>query len=403
VPADELPEPVPAAGPRRRHGLVPQEAAEVLGEGAGGAVAALAVALERLEQHRVEVAGEGVAQRRALGAARPGAGGALHVGEGAVAGARRGHVAGGLARHEGPPGRVVERAHAGEQLVEHHAQRVHVGARVDVGGGARELLGAHVGGRAHRRAGDRGRRRVGPRRHRLGDPEVDDLAVRLPVDLGHEHVRRLEVAVDDALLVRVLHRAAHLAEERHALAHRERPRVGVLGDGRARHALHHEVRQPGVGHARVVHARDVRVLHEGQRLALGRETRHHLVGGRGRAQHLERHVAAHRRVLLGEVDGAHAALAEKPDHAVGADALRPRRVPAYPSARGAGRRRGRRRRERRAGRRRGRSRARGRRGRRVRGRRGGIVQANVVGHRGSWAGVVLRAQETACRVVTPGT
>jgi hypothetical protein len=46
---------------------------------------------------------------------------------------------------------------------------------------------------------------------RLGDAEVDDLGHRLAVLLGDEDVGRLEVAVDDALLVGVLHRLADRA------------------------------------------------------------------------------------------------------------------------------------------------------------------------------------------------
>src|SRR3712207_7349096 len=42
----------------------------------------------------------------------------------------------------------VERERAGEQLVQHHAQRVDVGARVDVQPAGQRLLGAHVLGRA---------------------------------------------------------------------------------------------------------------------------------------------------------------------------------------------------------------------------------------------------------------
>ena len=45
---------------------------------------------------------------------------------------------------------------------------------------------------------------------RLGDAEVDDLRHRLAVVDRDEDVRRLEVAVNDAFLVGVLHRLADL-------------------------------------------------------------------------------------------------------------------------------------------------------------------------------------------------
>ena len=42
----------------------------------------------------------------------------------------------------------------------------------------------------------------------LGDAEVDHLGHRLAVDERHQHVRRLDVAMDNPLLVRVLDRLA---------------------------------------------------------------------------------------------------------------------------------------------------------------------------------------------------
>ena len=43
---------------------------------------------------------------------------------------------------------------------------------------------------------------------RLGHAEVDDLGHRLAVVFGHQHVRGLDVAVDDAFLMGVLDRLA---------------------------------------------------------------------------------------------------------------------------------------------------------------------------------------------------
>ena len=85
----------------------------------------------------------------------------------------------------------VERLAAGQQLVEHAAEREHVGARVGLL--AAHLLGGHVVRRPHHRAGAG---HVGAAQ--AGQPEVHDLdhAARQQVD-----VRRLEVAVDDVLRV----------------------------------------------------------------------------------------------------------------------------------------------------------------------------------------------------------
>src|SRR6516162_875525 len=74
--------------------------------------------------------------------------------------------------------------------------------------------------------------RVGP--GRLGHAEVDDLGHRLAVVQANQDVGGLEVAVDDALLVRVLHRLADRHEEPQPLPGREVVLVAVAGD---RHPL----------------------------------------------------------------------------------------------------------------------------------------------------------------------
>ena len=47
---------------------------------------------------------------------------------------------------------------------------------------------------------------------RLGDAEVDDLGHRPAIVQRHQHVRRVDVAMDDALLIGVLHGKADLDE-----------------------------------------------------------------------------------------------------------------------------------------------------------------------------------------------
>ena len=48
---------------------------------------------------------------------------------------------------------------------------------------------------------------------RLGQSEVDDARHRLAIHLNHQNVCRLQIAMDDGLLVRVLHAFAGLNEE----------------------------------------------------------------------------------------------------------------------------------------------------------------------------------------------
>ena len=47
---------------------------------------------------------------------------------------------------------------------------------------------------------------------RFGHPEVDDLDHGPIIVLGHQHIRRFDVPVDDAFLVRVLDSLADRAE-----------------------------------------------------------------------------------------------------------------------------------------------------------------------------------------------
>ena len=75
----------------------------------------------------------------------------------------------------------------------------------------------------------------------LGDAEVDDLGHRKGVVERDQHVGGLEVAVDDALLVGVLHGLADGDEQLQPLPRREPVLVAVLGDGHALDQLHDEV------------------------------------------------------------------------------------------------------------------------------------------------------------------
>ena len=167
--------------------------------------------------------------------------------------------------------RGVERRRARQQLVEDHAQRIDVGPGVDVHRRRIGLLGRHVRRRADDRPGV-AQALVGEVEfRRLGDAEVDDLGRGPAVDLGDQHVARLQVAVDDPLLVGVLHGLADRDEQLQPGPHREPLPVAVVGDRLALDQLHHEERLVGLGGAAVEDAGDVGVVHQGQRLPLGVE------------------------------------------------------------------------------------------------------------------------------------
>ena len=132
----------------------------------------------------------------------------------------------------------------------------------------------------------------------------------------------LEVAVDDALVVGVLHRVAHPRQQPSRAAVTSRPlAAGVLVQRQAADELHGEERLAVVGQPGLVDLGDAGVVQPAQDLRLLGEALQQ--GGRDEAgaDHLQGDGAA-RVVLLRLVDGPHAALAEQAHNAVVADALR---------------------------------------------------------------------------------
>ena len=102
-------------------------------------------------------------------------------------------------RHGLGGGLALERAAAGQHLVEHDAEREQVGAAVD--GLAADLLGRHVADRAEHSSWIGRDDRLGRAAlaHRLGQTEIENL--HLPVT-REKQVLGLQIAVDDAFAVR---------------------------------------------------------------------------------------------------------------------------------------------------------------------------------------------------------
>ena len=106
---------------------------------------------------------------------------------------------------------AVKRRMPGNHGVENHAQGKQVGASIDAFAG--ELLGSHVGRRAENVAGQSELREI-----QLGDAEVGNLGVAI---LGDEYVGGLDIAMDDALRVRIIQGAGDFLRQAQSLGQRE--------------------------------------------------------------------------------------------------------------------------------------------------------------------------------------
>jgi hypothetical protein len=228
----------------------------------------------------------------------------------------------------GARGRAGEGTLARHHLVEHRAEREEIGARVDRL--AERLLRRHVGDGAerHARARQLGRL-VGPavgvvgRRERrlvlgeLGEPEVEHLELARG---AHEQVRRLDVAMNDAALMRRVERAGHLHRQVDGLRDGDRAGLQQLLDALALAQLHHDERL-AVVLLDVVDDADVRVVERGGELGLAVEARERRgLGRQPRRQELERDVAAELHVVRA-VHDAHAAGAQLGLDAIARDGL----------------------------------------------------------------------------------
>ena len=263
-------------------------------------------------------------QRRELGRRLDPVGGILRqeAGHQRVGALRRGRHARAQARRRGVEvGRdalqrapvFVERPGAGEELHEHAAHRVEVGAMIDARGGS-ALLGSHERGCPEDDAALGRAVAVPALAHQLGDPEVEHLdPVATALEIGHqEDVVGLDVAVDDALGVRGGERAGDAAHDGQRLGLWQ-PTAGAQPRAQrlAVEQLQHQVRRTVGQVPEVVDLDDPGVPDRRRRLGLVEEPAHGVVVVRVLGQeHLERGGPS-QEAVLDAVDRAHAA---GPDH-----------------------------------------------------------------------------------------
>ncbi|HXJ57269.1 MAG TPA: hypothetical protein VNU68_11445 [Verrucomicrobiae bacterium] len=195
----------------------------------------------------------------------------------------------------------IERRRSGQQFVEKHAQAVNVRPSVDVRAGQNGLFRAHVGGRPdqHFKTGKQRFFRQALIGRGLGNSKINDFGQRRSVrPCGNQNVGRLDVSMDDSLLVRMLHRFTNLNEKLEALAGGERLFFAVFGDLDSGHQFHDEIRPATFGRTSIEYVSDVRVIHQSQRLSLGFEARDHAFGVHARLDHLECDASADRLLLF---------------------------------------------------------------------------------------------------------
>ena len=105
-------------------------------------------------------------------------------------------------------------------------------------------------------------------------------------------------------------------EKLETLLGREPPRIAVLQERQPLHELHREVRIACRRLASLQDLRDSRVIHQRQRLSLGRKPRTDFLGRESRANDLEGDVAANRTCLRRLVHRSHPALAQHSDYSI---------------------------------------------------------------------------------------
>ena len=147
----------------------------------------------------------------------------------------------------------------------------------------------------------------------MGDPEVGD--ERDPV--GEQDVLGLDVAVDQAVVVRMAQRARHLPGKPQRLVQRQLTLACEAGTQRFPLDVGHHIEEVVAGRAGVEERNDVRMIQPGRDLDLAQES----ILADGRHQRRFHQLDGDEPIVfdvLGEVDSRHPAAADFADHAIAA-------------------------------------------------------------------------------------
>ena len=96
---------------------------------------------------------------------------------------------------------------------------------------------------------------------RLGDAKINHLGHRHAIIVGHQDVRGFNVAMNDALLMRVLNGLGDVDEQAEPLLGGQIILVAVLGDLDPMYQLHDKVRTARLGRASLEDFGNVRMIH----------------------------------------------------------------------------------------------------------------------------------------------
>src|SRR5581483_4086858 len=205
----------------------------------------------------------------------------------------------------------IERRTSGQQHVKHHTQRVDVGASVHILSDGVTLLRAHVTGGSHKCPNPGLKRGTADARvDCLCQSKVDDPGDRLAVHLCNQDICRLQVTMDDCLLVRMLHRFANGDEKPKSVADFEPLLVTIVSDWNTGHVFHHEIRLPLRCGACVKNLGDRRVVHDRECLPLSLKALKKRIVVRSPPNQFDGDLPLKWNSLLGEPDLAHTPFAD---------------------------------------------------------------------------------------------
>ena len=201
-------------------------------------------------------------------------------------------------------GIAPERRPTGQQFVQDRAERIDIGRHAGLSDVARRLLGCHIARRADQRLG---LGQATAPADELGEPEIGDLGHPI---LREEDVRRLEVSVENATLVGMVHRPGDGLDEFSRCA--VGPACAILPlviDSAARQVLQCQI-GAAVMLADLIDLHNVRVLQPRDGISLGSKphSESSILGGMG-VDHLDCHPPV-QRTLAGFVHHPHSSPAQ---------------------------------------------------------------------------------------------